>query len=66
MEQYNDDDDDQDNDDICDRETHRIIFDLLQIIYHYVRVYKLRKIQEIVGSVASAFKVIVLYHVMNI
>ena len=45
-------------DSIVDRETRRILFDLLHITYHYVRKYKAYQFNEITEIIAEKFEVL--------
>ena len=38
---------------IVDREARRVLFDLLHVTYHFIRVYKAAQIHEIVDMVAD-------------
>eukprot|EP01084_Bolivina_argentea_P151904 265077_1 len=42
----------EDEDELYDREARRVLFDLLHITYHFVRVYKREKFEDIIDSVA--------------
>ena len=44
-------------DSIVDRETRRILFDLLHIVYHFIRRYKQYQFNEITEIVATKFEV---------
>ena len=42
---------------IVDREARRILFDLLHITYHFIRVYKAAQINEIITTINEKFEV---------
>eukprot|EP01083_Nonionella_stella_P065759 172535_1 len=46
----------EDEDELYDREARRVLFDLLHITYHFVRVYKREKFEDIIDSVAIKFE----------
>ena len=61
----NDNDDNSDDEDIMDavvdREARRVLFDLLHITYHFIRVYKAAQFDEVVDFVADKFEVNYIY-----
>ena len=60
----NGDDHDEDSDEedimdaVVDREARRVLFDLLHITYHCIRVYKAVQFDEIIDAVAEKFEVL--------
>ena len=66
-EEWEDEDDDDEEEDlfhaVVDREARRILFNLLQITYHFIRVYKHKKFNDITDLVAEKFEVNILLFV---